>query len=85
VLRVLCGGVWSACDASCGLVWALRCDSDAEGIGFRASVGEVVGCLLMFGCLGGKGDVLVGVGFGFDCSGDAIRVIGNGVLGCAGR
>ena len=67
-------------------MWALRGDSDAEGVGFRAAVGEgVIGCLLVFGCLGGKGDVLVGVGFGFDCSGGEMGVVGDGVLGCAGR
>ena len=67
-------------------MWALRCDSDAEGVGFRASVGEgVIGCLLIFDCLGGKGDVLVGVGFDFDCSGGEMGVVGDGVLGCAGR
>ena len=64
----------------------MRGDSDAEGVGFRASVGEeVIGCLLEFGCLGGKGDVLVGVGFGFGCSGGEMGVVGDGVLGCAGR
>ena len=66
-------------------MWALRGDSDAEGIGFRVSVEGVIGCLLVFGCLGGKGDVLAGVGFGFCCSGGEMGVVGDGVLGCASR
>ena len=67
-------------------MWALRGDSEAEDCDFHASVGKgVIGGLLIVDCLGGKGDVLVGVGFGFDCSGGEIGVIGDGVLGCAGR